>query len=85
MSSYFEYESVTSAKPLPNGVVAVTFRDGSQGCFDCKPYFNDDFWKPLRDETFFRQVYVEAGTLTWPNDIDIAPEEVWHNSVRVMR
>jgi len=82
MNDYFEYESVISAKPLPNGIVEVSFKDGTCGQFDCKPYFTQGFWEPLKNESFFRQVFVEAGTLTWPNDIDIAPEEVWHNSVR---
>ena len=31
---------------------------------------------------FFRQVRVDCGTLCWPNDIDIDPEEVWDDCVK---
>ena len=33
-------------------------------------------WLPLD------KVRVDCGTLTWPGDIDIAPEEVWTDAVR---
>ena len=32
--------------------------------------------------TYFRQVKAEYGTLCWPNDIDIDPEEVWEDTIR---
>ena len=34
-------------------------------------------FEPIRsDEAFFRRVRVEDGVLTWPGDVDIAPETV---------
>ena len=31
---------------------------------------------------FFRQVGLDHGVLTWPNGVDIAPEEVWQDAKR---
>ena len=33
--------------------------------------------EPLNDKTFFNQVRVDYGTLVWPNEIDVGPEDVW--------
>ena len=82
MDNYFDYVSVKQARPIDNNQVEVIFQNGMTGVFDCTPYLKDPFWKSLSEPAFFRQVRVEGGTLTWPNDVDIAPEEVWHQSVR---
>ena len=46
-------------------------------------FFNlkDKYWASLANPAFFRQVRVDCGTLCWPNDIDIDPEEVWDDCV----
>ncbi len=80
--NYFDYVGVDRARPLDDKRIEVVYRNGMLGVFDCAPYFKDPFWKKLSEPAFFNQVRVEGGTLTWPNDIDIAPEEVWHQSVK---
>ena len=75
-----EYASTVSARALPNGLVRVEFDDGAAGVFDCKPFWDDPVRKRLSDPAFFRLVRVECGTLAWPGDIDIAPEDVWDNT-----
>ena len=64
------YASVVSAEPLPDFRVQVVFDTG------------DPFWNRLSDPAFFRLVRVACGTLVWPDDIDIAPEDVWERTVR---
>ncbi len=82
MRNYFDYVGARQARPIDNSRIQITFQDGTIGIFDCSPYFNDSYWRNLTDPAFFRQVRVEGGVLTWPNDIDIAPEEVWADSVK---
>ena len=77
-----KYETLTSAKAIDNHRVAVTFEGGERGVFDCAPYFNQSYWKPLNDPSIFKGAYVEYGHLTWPGDIDISPLEVWEDTVR---
>ena len=70
---------VVKAEPMDNRLVKVSFENGAVGIFDCSPYFKDSYWSPLRDPVFFGQVKAECGTLCWPNDIDIDPEEIWED------
>ena len=70
---------VVSAKPIDDKRVLVSFENGVQGAFDCSPYMTDKYWDCLNNPAIFRQVRVECGTLCWPNDIDIDPEEVWES------
>ena len=76
------YASVVSAKALPDFRIRVGFDTGVGGIFDCKPLLSDPFWQRLADPAFFRLVRVDYGTLVWPEDIDIAPEDVWEGTVK---
>ncbi len=33
--------------------------------------------EPLRDEKFFRQVFIDDGAPTWPGEIDLAPDAMY--------
>ena len=72
---------VVSAVPLDDSKIKVTFETGATGVFDCAPYMADRYWHDLNTPAFFRQVRAECGTLCWPNDIDIDPEEIWEDTV----
>ena len=65
--------------------VRVSFENGVVGVFDCSEYMRDPYWAALRNPSYFRRVKVECGTLCWPNDIDIAPEDIWEDSVKDMK
>ncbi len=68
---------VIKAEAVDDKRVRVSFENGVQGLFDCSSYMTDRYWDSLNNPSIFRQVRVECGTLCWPNDIDIDPEEVW--------
>ena len=73
---------ITKAHPVSDHEIRVEFDTGETGVFDCAPYFSDPYWKRLADPAFFRLVRVAYGTLVWPDDIDIAPEDVWEGTVK---
>lgn len=60
----------------------LLFSDGTVGDVD----FSAEQWtgvlEPLNDPVFFAQVAVdtEAGTIVWPNDIDLAPEPLYEQA-----
>ena len=57
--------------------IEITFDDGKQGIVDFTPYLKrGGVFKRFRDLAFFREFHVneELGTLTWGDEIDIAPE-----------
>ena len=70
---------VITAVPIDERRIRVSFENGVEGVFDCSPYMSDRYWASLNNPVFFRQVRVDCGTLCWPNDIDIDPEEVWED------
>jgi len=77
---YFEH--VKEVRPGEGMTLSVVFAGGTQGVFDCAHYADDPFWSCLKDVDFFRQVGLDHGVLTWPNGVDIAPEEVWQDAKR---
>ena len=68
--------SVADAAVLRNYVLLVTFKDGLQREVDVEEYLTGPIFEPLRDPSLFAQgrFDAEAGTITWPNDADFAPE-----------
>jgi len=76
------YQTVIKATPRADYKVDVVFKNGTTGIYDCRPLLSDAFWAPLKDKSFFNLVHAECGTLVWNDDIDVAPESVWEDSVK---
>ena len=68
------YWDVKAVKPLPDYKIYVEIEDGRKGIFDMKPYLDHGVFKELKDISYFNQVNIFLGALTWPNGQDIAPE-----------
>ena len=70
-------------KAFPNYLLSIVFNTGEEKIFDMKPYFDDPFFAPLQDENVFVTVRTTPISIEWDGDIDIAPEELYENSVAV--
>lgn len=57
--------------------VHLIFHDGLEGTVDFADWLNGPVFEPLRDQAFFQQFFLEAGTIVWPNGADIAPETLY--------
>jgi len=68
---------VISAKRVRGFIIATRFDDGSEKHVDISQWFKGPVFKPLKDSKFFKKFFVEAGTLAWPNGVDIAPEALY--------
>ena len=68
---------VVSAKQVRGFIIATRFDDGSEKYVDISQWFKGPVFKPLKDSQFFKKFFVEAGTLAWPNGVDIAPEALY--------
>jgi hypothetical protein len=64
-------------------MLLVTFDNGELRRFDVKPYLDDSFFAPLRNEQYFRLARVNPLTVEWPGDVDTAPEEIYFESTPV--
>ena len=63
-------------RALPDFRLEVELMDGSQGVFDLKPHLDHPGLAALRDPSYFEKVTILAGSATWPNGEDIAPETI---------
>jgi hypothetical protein len=75
---------VTAVEVVGDFRLRLTFEDGTVGEVD----FNEREWRgvfePLRDPRYFARVRVdpEAGTIAWPNGVDMAPEPLYDEARR---
>lgn len=73
---------VTGVAVVGNHVLRLLFSDGTVGDVD----FSGERWPgvlaPLRDPAYFARVSVdpEAGTIAWPNGLDLAPEPLYEQA-----
>jgi hypothetical protein len=74
--------SVVGVAVVGDHVLRLLFSDGAVGDVD----FSGERWtgvlEPLNDPAYFAQVRVdtEAGTIVWPDGLDLAPEPLYEQA-----
>ena len=68
---------VIRAHHISGFVVSARFDDGTEKYIDVSQWFKGPVFEPLKDPKFFKSFFIEAGTLAWPNGVDIAPEALY--------
>ncbi len=65
--------------------VALRFSGGKEGVFDGRELLkrSGPLLEPLRDETFFKRVFIDAGALRWPNGLELSPARL-HETCRAL-
>ena len=71
---------VKYVKPLDDYKLLLTFTNGKQKVYDMAGQLNKEVFSPLKDTRLFNQAYVEHGTVIWNDDLDMCPDELYHNS-----
>jgi hypothetical protein len=71
--------TVVAVRPLDGYRVFLKFDDGLEGELDLEPMLIPfpGVFAPLRDLEFFRRVFIDCHTTTWPNGADLAPEVLY--------
>ena len=75
---------VTEVKVLSQYRLSVRFADGVSGVVDMSRLVlspDAGVFSVLRDDYVFRQVRLELGAVTWPGDIDLAPDAM-HTAIK---
>ncbi len=54
--------------------IHVTFNDNSGKTIDFRQWLDGPVFEPLKDPDYFRNFFLDGGTVAWPNGADIAPE-----------
>ena len=79
---------VIEVNVVSDRVIAVRFADGTCGEVDLTHLLAGEapgVFAVLRDPTVFRQARVEHGAVTWPGNIDLAPDSMYDDIRRVGR
>jgi hypothetical protein len=73
--------SIVRFKVLREYKIEISFADGTTGIADLGPRLSQgpigDGLDPLCDEKMFSRVFLEHGALTWPGEIDLAPDAMY--------
>ena len=69
--------TVASVEPQPPLALLVRFADGTQGTVRFETSHFTGVFEALKDPKFFSQARVECGVVTWPGDIDLAPDAMY--------
>jgi len=62
----------------------LTFDNGEVKVFDMKPYLNLGIFKELKDLKLFKSVRMSFDTVEWPNEADMDPEILYHESKAIV-
>ena len=69
--------TVIAVEPKPPLALAVRFSDGTEGIVRFEPSHLSGVFEALKDPDVFRQARVECGAVTWPGEIDLAPDAMY--------
>jgi hypothetical protein len=83
---------LTKAQPLNNYRLKVEFTDGTKGFVKMSNLVVSDkagIFASLKDLNVFNQAYLVYGAITWPGEIDLAPDamydEIKHKGEWILR
>jgi len=65
---------VLSAKYVRGHQLRIEFSDGVKKTIDFSRWLHGEIFQPLVDKREFKRVFIDGGTVCWPNGADIAPE-----------
>jgi len=79
----FDFSYVKEIRYKDDYVFEVLFENGVSGDIDFTQFLNSGpVFVPLQELAFFRQAYVDGGTINWPNGVDIAPETLYEQCLQ---
>lgn len=78
MNSNVMYFDAIEAKIIRHLKFAVTFADGLTGVVKILPSHLYGVFGKLNDPAFFSQLAVTDGFVSWPDEIGLAPDAMYH-------
>ena len=74
-------KKILNVIPLENSKLLLEYENDGFRLFDVTPYISGDWYGQLNDCKYFSTVHPCGNTVEWADGQDIAPHELWDNSV----
>jgi len=71
------YWDIVEVKLESHLVLSVRFSDGTCGKVRFLPTRLRGVFTPLKNPDFFKKVFIADGVVTWPGEIDLAPDAMY--------
>lgn len=71
------YWNIVEAKVIDHLEFVVTFADGLSGRVRLLPSHLYGVFEVLKDPAFFRRLSITDGFVSWPGEIDLAPDAMY--------
>ena len=68
---------VVDVQPVMPMALQVRFADGTAGQVRFEPSHLTGVFEALKDPIVFAQARIEAGAVTWPGNLDLAPDAMY--------
>ncbi|MDT8363520.1 MAG: DUF2442 domain-containing protein [Nitrosomonas sp.] len=72
-----------AVEPMEGYVLKITFNNGETRQFDVLPYLSYPAFQALTQANVFMQAHVAHHTVIWNDEVDIAPESLYLDSIPV--
>ena len=70
-------------KALDNYLIYIKFKNGEEKIYDMKDNLKFKFYKKLKDINNFKNVYISGINIEWKTGEDIAPENLYYDSIPI--
>ncbi len=79
------YPKIKTVVPLPSKQLLVSFSTGAKKVYDCTPLLQEENFRSLNDDAFFRNVQADSGGygIIWNDSVDLSEAELWINGAPV--
>jgi uncharacterized protein DUF2442 len=71
---------IAEVRPMPDFSLWVRFNDGTEGTVAMSGFLHSSHagvFSALRDEELFSRVSLDYGAVTWPGELDLAPDAMY--------
>ncbi|MDR2168309.1 MAG: DUF2442 domain-containing protein [Clostridiales bacterium] len=75
------YPVLQSVRALDDYTLVLVYGATDSRVFDVAPYIKGDWYGELRDISYFKSVRIAGKTVAWPDGQDLAPHELYENSM----
>ena len=84
MKNNYETPDILGVKALDNYLIYLKFKTNEEKIYDMKKLINENkFYNKLKDKDYFKNVKIRGDSIEWENGEDVAPENLYYDSINI--